>query len=399
MASDENVSVGGTGVAGFDDLDVDVLSARCGAKWARAVAEGLIPAWVADMDFPVAPPIAEALHRLIDRSDLGYPDWSHGTPLREEFAHRMRERYGWEPDPGAVREQTDLIQAFQIVLRLSVTRGDAVAIQTPNYPPFLASVRRMGLQQIDFPFVDRGDGWVPDFEAFEPVVARRRPRVLVLVNPHNPTGRVHTREELERIADIAERFDMLVVSDEIHAELIHEPHRHIPFASLGPEIAARTVTLTSASKAFNLAGLRCAVVHYGSSVLLRRRDAEPFDLYGTVSAPGVIATLAAWREGDAWQRDLLRVLDRNRRRVDEVLRERIPAARHHLPQGTYLTWVDTGPLGIDDPVSVVGERGKILVDGGVRFGSGAGSFLRINFATSASILERILDGVTDALAS
>src|SRR5690606_29337843 len=116
-----------------------------------------------------------------------------GTPLREEFAQRMHTRYGWEPDPGAVREQTDLIQALQLVLHLSTTRGDAVAIQTPNYPPFLASLRRMGLQQIDFPFVDRGDGWVLDFDTFEPLVARRRPRVLVLVNPHNPTGRVLTR--------------------------------------------------------------------------------------------------------------------------------------------------------------------------------------------------------------
>lgn len=397
MTRDERLSVGGPGVPGFDDLDFDALSARSGAKWARAAADGLAPAWVADMDFPVAPPIARALHELVDRSDLGYPDWFDGTPLREEFAQRMHTRYGWEPDPGAVREQTDLIQALQLVLHLSTTRGDAVAIQTPNYPPFLASLRRMGLQQIDFPFVDRGDGWVLDFDTFEPLVARRRPRVLVLVNPHNPTGRVLTREELERIADLAERFDMLVVSDEIHAELLYEPHRHIPFASLGPETAARTVTLTSASKAFNLAGMRCAVVHYGSETLLKRRDAEPFDLYGTVSVPGVVATLAAWREGDAWQRDLLQVLDRNRRRVDEVLRERIPDLRHHLPQGTYLTWLNTGPLGIDDPVSTVRERGRVLADGGVRFGSGARNFLRINFATSGPILDRILDGITDAL--
>lgn len=386
-------------VPGFDDLDLDALSARSGAKWARAVADDLLPAWVADMDFPVAPVVAAALHDRIARGDLGYPDWFRGTPLREAFSERMSARYGWEPDPGAVREQTDLIQALQLVLHLSTTRGDAVAIQTPNYPPFLASIRRMGLQQIDFPFVDTGEGWVPDFDAFELAVARRRPRVLVLVNPHNPTGRVHTREELERIADLAERFDMLVVSDEIHAELIYEPHRHIPFASLGAATAARTVTITSASKAFNLAGLRCAVVHYGSSRMLERRDAEPFDLYGSVSVPGVIATLAAWKEGDEWQRDLLRVLDRNRRRVDEVLRDRVPAARHHCPQGTYLTWVNAGPLGIDDPVTVVREHGRVLVDGGLRFGNGYRNYLRINYATSASVLERILDGVTGSLTS
>lgn len=382
---------------GFDDLDIDDLSARKGVKWAHAVAEGLTPAWVADMDFPVAPAIRNALHERIDSGDLGYPNWLRGTPLREEFAVRMRDRYGWEPDPGAVREQTDLIQALQLVLHLSTRRGDAVAIQTPNYPPFLSSIRRMGLQQIDFPFVDRGDGWVPDMDVFEQRVARHRPHVLVLVNPHNPTGRVHTRAELERIADIAQRFDLLVISDEIHAELVYEPHEHIPFASLGPEVAARTVTVTSASKSFNLAGLRCAVVHYGSERLLKRRDAEPFDLYGSVSVPGVVATLAAWQHGDAWQRDLVRVLDRNRRRVHDVLRDRIPAARHHLPESTYLSWIDAGPLGIDDPVAQVRERGRILVDGGLRFGSGCRNHLRINFATSGAILDGILDGVASAL--
>ncbi len=139
------------------------------------------------------------------------------------------------------------------------------------------------------------------------------------------------------------------------------------------------------------------MVHFGSKLLLKRRDAEPFDLYGAVSVPGVIATLAAWQECDDWQRDLLKVLDPNRRIVDSVLRERIPQARHHLPEGTYLTWVNAAPLGIGDPVTRVREQGRILVDGGLRFGSNATNCLRINFATSAQILDRILDGVTGAL--
>lgn len=383
---------------GFDDLDIEELSARAGVKWAYAAESGLLPAWVADMDFPVAPEIRGALHDLVDRSDLGYPHWTRGTPLREAFARRMHDRYGWEPDPAAVREQTDLIQALQLVLHLSARRGDAVAIQTPNYPPFLATLRRMGLQQIDFPFVDDGDGWVLDFDTFEQRVIRHRPRVLVLVNPHNPTGRVHTRDELERIADLAVRFDLQVISDEIHAELVYEPHRHIPFASLGPEVAARTMTLTSASKAFNLAGMRCAVVHYGNRGLLTRRDAEPFDLYGAVSVPGVVATLAAWQHGGAWQQDLMRVLDRNRQRVRDVLVDEVPKARHHSPEGTYLGWVNVEPLGLDDPVSRVREHGGVLVDGGVRFGTGFGTYLRINFATSAAILDRVLAGVVDGLA-
>lgn len=384
-------------IPGFDDLDLDALKARGGVKWAHATRQGLLPAWVADMDFPVAPPIRQAMLERIDRDDLGYPDWFRGTPLRDAFAQRMADRYGWAPDPEAVREQTDLIQALQLVLHLATVRGDAVAIQTPTYPPFLATLRRMGLQQIDFPFVDDGDGWVLDFDDFERRVARHRPRVLVLVDPHNPTGRVHTRNELERIADLAERFDMLVISDEIHAELIYEPHRHIPFASLSEEAAGRTVTLTSASKAFNLAGMRCAITHYGDARLLRRRDDEPFDLYGAVSVPGVLATLAAWQHGSEWQRDLLRVLARNRARVHEVLGERLPSVRSYLPEASYLTWVDVERLRIDDPVGRIAERGGVLVDGGTRFGRGSGCFVRINFATSGDLLDEILAGVVNGL--
>jgi cysteine-S-conjugate beta-lyase len=221
--------------------------------------------------------------------------------------------------------------------------------------------------------------------------------VLVLVNPHNPTGRVHTRTELERLAVLAEELDLYVVSDEIHAELTYAPHRHIPFASVSPQAAARTVTVTSAGKAFNIAGLRCAVTHYGSHELLSRRDAEPPDLYGAVSVAGVAATLAAWRHGGHWQDTLMRVLDRNRRRVHAVLAERVPAARHHEPEATYLSWIDVSALLIDDPVGTILRTGRVMVDGGAAFGGGGERFIRINFATSAPILDDVLGRISTAL--
>lgn len=381
-------------VAGFDDIDVGELSRRAGVKWARATAAGALPAWVADMDFPVAPVIRAALTESID--DLGYPNWPDGTPLREEFAHRMQTRHGWRLDASAVREQTDLIQALQLVLRLATAPGDAVAIQTPNYPPFLATLRTMGLRTVELPFRDTADGWVWDLDEVERTLRRTRPTVLVLVNPHNPTGRVHTRHELERLAGLADELDLYVVSDEIHAELTYAPHRHIPFASVGPQAAARTVTITSASKAFNIAGLRCAVAHYGPPELLARRDAEAPDLYGAVSVPGVAATLTAWRHGDPWQETLLGVLHRNRRRVHGVLTERVPAARHHEPEATYLSWIDISALRHDDPIGLLGRHG-VLVDGGPPFGRGAERFIRVNFATSAPILDEVLDRIATAL--
>lgn len=384
---------------GFDDLDLGALSRRTGVKWARAVEAGALPAWVADMDFPVAPEIRDALKDVIDRGDLGYPNWLGGTPLRAEFARRMSDRYGWEVDPTDVREQTDLIQALQLILHLATRPGDAVVIQTPSYPPFLATIETMGRRTVEFPFVDTENGWALDFDEFERTLAQNRPKVLVLVNPHNPTGRVHTRGELERIAELAERYGLLVISDEIHAELIYQPHRHIPFASISEDAASRTVTVTSAGKAFNLAGLRCAVLHYGPKDLLAARDNEPPDLYGAVSVLGVVGSLAAWQHGQAWQDTLIRVLDRNRTRVHDVLTRTLPEARHHLPEATYLSWVDVSSLGLGDPTATIRDVGHVMVDGGVPFGKTGGQFTRINFATSEAILERVLDGITDALTS
>ncbi|CAN5444259.1 aminotransferase class I/II-fold pyridoxal phosphate-dependent enzyme [soil metagenome] len=384
-------------VAGFDDLDEIQLGRRSGVKWARAVSAGTVPAWVADMDYPLAVPIRQALRQLIDDGDLGYPNWPGGSPLRAQFAHRMADRYNWHPEADAVREQTDLIQALQLILRLASHPGDVIAIQTPNYPPFPATLQTMGLTAVDMPFIDTQAGWRIDFAAFTAALHRHRPKALVLVNPHNPTGRVHTRAELIQIAALAEEFDLLVISDEIHAELVYQPARHIPFASLSQDAAARTVTITSAGKAFNLAGLRCAIAHFGPEWLLDRRDAEPPDLYGAVSVPGVAATLAAWQHGDQWQDSLLAVLDRNRRRVHHVLSEQVPLLRQHLPEATYLAWCDVAALGIDDPVAAVRKHGRVMVDGGVPFARGAGQFIRINFATSSSILERILCGVVEGL--
>ena len=383
---------------GFDDLDRDRLRARSSVKWHRP-APDVLPAWVADMDFPVPPAVTDALRAAVERRDLGYPDWPDGSPLRTSFARRMADRYGWTAHADRVREQTDLIQCLQLVLHLATGPGDAVAIQTPNYPPFLATLTTMGRVAVPVPMEDTDEGWRMDFAALDAAVKRSGCRVLVLVNPHNPTGRVLTRAELEQTAAIARRHDLLVVSDEIHAELVHAPHRHIPFASLSPDAARRTVTLTSATKSFNLAAIRCAVTHYGPDRLLALRDAQPPDLYGTVSPLGVVATEAAWRDGDAWQRDLLSVLDRNRRRVQQVLRTRLPHLRHHLPEATYLAWIDARPLELEQPpVERVLEAGGVLLDGGSPFGPGADGFLRLNFATSHGVLEDILTGLTRALA-
>lgn len=378
----------------FDDLDLAALPRRPGIKWRRA-GEGVIAAWVADMDFAVPPVVADALVEAVRVGDLGYPEWLlTGSPLRAAFADRMARRYGWHVDADDVRENTDLIQGVQVVLQLATGPGDGVAVHTPGYPPFLATVEAMGRKRVDVPFVREAGGWDPNLRALDGVAGDCR--VLLLVNPHNPTGRVLTRAELTGIADIARRHDLLVISDEIHAELIFAPHRHVPFASLNADAAARTVTLTSASKAFNLAGLHCSVAHYGPPQLRAARDAHPRELFGGVSSLSVVATLAAWRDGDEWQRRLLRVLDRNRHLVAAAVARW--GGDDPMPEATYLYWFEARHLGLTggDPLGDVRRDGRVRLEGGPAFGPGSQHRLRLNFATAEPVLREVLarlDGV------
>jgi cysteine-S-conjugate beta-lyase len=373
----------------FDDLSIEDLRRRPGTKW--QVDPGVLPAWVADMDFPVARAVADAIEHTVRRGDLGYPHWKDVHPLRVAFADRMRERYGWSVDTADVREHTDLLQAVQLLLHLATAPGDAVAVHTPTYPPFHHTVGAMGRKRVDVPLLRTPAGWSVNPAALADAVATHDCRALLLVNPHNPTGHVLTRDELSEIAAIARRHDLLVISDEIHAELTFPPHVHVPFASLGVDAAARTVTLTSASKAFNLAGLRCSVAHFGPKRLLALRDAEPTDLYGAVSTLGVVAAVAAWREGGDWLARLLRVLDRNRRRVAAAVASWSGPDPDPMPEATYLYWFAADALGLgDDPVPEVLARARVLLTGGSRFGAEGERYLRLNYATSATVLEEIL---------
>jgi cystathionine beta-lyase len=372
----------------FDELSVEEQRRRPGSKW--QVDPDVLPAWVADMDFRVAPVVADAIEHTVRHGDLGYPRWEDVHPLRTAFVDRMRERYGWTVDVADVREHTDVVQAVQVLLHLGTAQGDSVAVHTPTYPPFHHTVGAMGRKRVDVPFLRTPTGWAANTAGLADAVAAHDCRALLLVNPHNPTGRVLTRDELGEIAAIARRRDLLVISDEIHAELAFAPHEHVPFASLDADAAARTVTLTSASKAFNLAGLRCSVAHFGPRRLLALRDAEPTELYGAVSTLAVVAAVAAWRDGGDWQARLLRVLDRNRRRVASALASwtRDPDP---MPEATYLYWFAADALRLgEDPVDEVLARARVLLSGGHIFGDEGRRYLRLNFATSAAVLEDVL---------
>ncbi|MBG0830569.1 aminotransferase class I/II-fold pyridoxal phosphate-dependent enzyme [Planomonospora sp. ID67723] len=346
------------------------------------------------MDFPVAPAVREALTRRA-HGDLGYPVWLDrpgAGPLAETFAARMEGRYGWRPDPGHVRSFSDINQALQVILHVATRPGDEVAVHVPAYPPFLGTLTEMNRPALPIPMEPAGGSWGFDPEALAARLAGGRCRVLLLVNPQNPTGRAFTREELTGLAELAERHDLLVISDEIHADLVHTPGEHIPFAALLPE---RTVTLTSATKAFNLGGIRCSVAHVGSPALRTALAAQPTHLYGAAHVFGVEATVAAWQSSDDWLEEARAVLDRNRHLIAERLPEGVG---YRVPDATYLAWLDLSGLALEgEPAAFLEREARVLLSPGPLFGPGGEDFARLNFATSGPVLSEILDRISRAV--
>ncbi|GAA1648571.1 MalY/PatB family protein [Actinoplanes couchii] len=352
----------------LDDIEVSELIRSPGIKWARA--GGAIPAWIADMDFPVPTPVRDA----IAGADLCYPPWEDDpqeNPLIGAYVRRTAGKWGHRPDPGAIRLFTDMIHALEAILWVATEPGDAIAVHTPGYPPFLAAVERMGRRLVPIPMVDGGSRWTFDIDRR----ALAGCRALILVNPQNPTGRVFSRDELSALAAVADTHDLLVIADEIHSELTYEPHRHLAFAPFAPD---RTITLASASKAFNLAGLRCAVADVAVPRVRAALDALPERLLGQPGTTGVLGTLAAWEHGEPWLAEVRALLARNR----DLVAAAFPG--QHVPEATYLAW-----LRIDAP-----DGAGVKLSPGPSFGPGGDGFARLNFATSRPVLDEILRRLT-----
>lgn len=372
-----------------------------GAKW-TAVPDDVLPAWVADMDLGFPPEVAAALQEAIARQDLGYPFWTEGDPVIAAFETRMHTHHGWTPRPGRTRVFSDLIQVLQIVVEHTTGPGDWVALQVPNYPPFLAAIERAGRRLLALPFDESADGWTVDLDRYRQLFAQHRPKLFVLVNPHNPTGRAFTRAELDGLAALAVDYRATVLADEIHSDLMYPPHAHIPFSSLGADVEELTITATSATKAFNLAGTRCAVAHIGHAPTAAALDCAPLDYFGTPSVLSRVATVAAWQHGGAWQREVQELLAANRARLAEWVASH-PGLTSHAPQATYLSWIDFGRTALSvDPAAQLLERCRVQLSPGADFAQHSdvdtSSFARLNFATTPALLERILARISDALA-
>lgn len=384
----------------FELTEAD-LRARRGTKWNRYPAD-VLPAWVADMDFAVSDAIQAAVRKIVDQRDYGYGT-GYGIRAGEDglaaaFVERMERCFGWSPDPDGVQPVSELVQAmFTSVLAFSAP-GDGVVVQSPIYPPFLMTVDQTGRRLVDNPLLDTGSRFEMDLAGLRRVVDAHT-RVVLLCNPHNPTGRVFEADELRALADLAIERDLIVVSDEIHADLVYDGRRHLPLAMLGPEIAARTITITSATKSFNIPGLRGALMHFGTPELRQRFHASvPERLLGQVNVIGIDATVAAWRNGQPWLDAVMQRLTANRERVTQFLGSELPAVRYYPPEGTYLAWLDCRQLGLPgSPYRFFLEEAKVGLNDGADFGAVYGDCVRLNFATSETLLEQVLGRMAAAV--
>jgi len=372
------------------------LRARRGNKWSK-YSEDVLPAWVADMDFTIPEPVRAAIVWTARHSALGYERPEDHEELFRAASSWIAARHGWEPDPATFAVLGDLVQGMLAAVHAFTDPGDGVIIQTPIYPPFLTSVTALGRRVVDNRLVDACGAAALDLDRLRTLASDPRTRLLLLCNPHNPSGRVLRRDELEAIAAIAVECDLVVVADEVWMDVVYPGHRHIPFATLGPDIAERTITLTSATKSFNIAGARCAMAMFGSEALRARFDTLPARMRGTPGILGVRASIAAWREGRAWFDAVMRQLDANRQAVTAFVRERLPMVRHRMPEGTYLTWLDFSALNLDRPAAAfLLEGARVALNDGTDFG-GDGHCARLNFATTPTILAEICERIARAI--
>jgi cystathionine beta-lyase len=367
-----------------------------GEKW-TTYPDDVLPLWVADMDFPIAEPIRRVLRFAVERSDLGYPIHPAPTAIPELTAQRMSRLHGWSAAPERVEILTDVVQGMYTAVYQFSAPGDGIVVQTPIYPPFLGCVQKQGRRLDENPLALGARGYEFDLDRLRRETDART-RMLLLCNPHNPTGRAFRRDELEALAALALERDWWVVSDEIHQDLVYAGHRHVPFASLSPEIEARTITLTAASKAFNIAGLRCGVAIFGSDEAKRRFCALPRHIRGGIGMLGIEALEAAWRYAEPWLDEVRAHLAENRAYVIDTVREEMPGVVLHPPEATYLAWLDFRALDLrPSPFGFFFEKAKVALSDGASFGAPGRGFARINFATSRAILADALERMAKAL--
>jgi cysteine-S-conjugate beta-lyase len=365
------------------------MRSRPSGKWQRYDAD-VLPLWVADMDFPPVAPIREALAAHLAQGSYGYPPFGGYPGLRDAVVARMGEHFGWHLTPEDVHLLPGIIPGLFLGTMATTGPGEQVVVQPPIYPPFFTAIAQSGRVVLENPMHDTGARFEMDLAHLRAAITPAT-RSIMFCNPHNPTGRVFTRGELEALAEVVLEHRLWVISDELHADLIFDG-QHIPFASLSPEIAQRTITLYGPTKSFNIAGFKIGfLISQNPALLARVKELAGYFMPGA-NVMGQVATLAAFAHGGAWLEAALRYLRANRDHLMARLAAEAPSVRGYAPEGTYLAWLDFRATALgDDPAAALLERARVGLNAGLDYGSGGAGFARINVATSRTILDAAID--------
>ena len=379
------------------ERDLAEVRARGSAKWS-AYPEDVLCAPVAEMDYRTAPEVQQALLAATERELYGYPSPSMQTDVQEALSEWYRRTAGFDVLPERIHTLPDILKGIELGLKLFNRPGAPVVIPTPSYPPFFIVSKAVDLEVVEVPCIPTAKRWELDLEGIERAFAAGA-GTIILCNPHNPLGRVFTREEMAAITEIVDRHHGRVVADEVHAPLTYPHQTWVPYASTSETAARHTVSLMSASKGWNLAGLKCAQVALHSDADVEAWGTlNPMEAHGA-STLGMIGNVAAFRHGGAWLKETMAYLDGNRARFGELLARELPEIGYLPPEGTYLTWLDCNRLELESPSKFFLEHAKVAVNDGDMFGKAAKGGVRLNLATSRSVLGEIVERMANAVRS
>lgn len=390
--SDHNISL-------LRALDLSDLRTHKSEKW-RTFPSDVLPLPVAEMDFPVAEPIRQALRELVDSSDLGYLG-----PIPEmgiAFNSFAKSTWGWNVDASQVRIAADVGVGVVEVLRVITKPGDKILINSPVYNNFWTWCVETHLEQVDVPFLHSdeeidGSHWVIDWDALEKAYASGV-KAHLICNPHNPLGRVYTKAELSHLAELAKKNSVIIISDEIHAPLMYAEQKFTPFLTISQIAREVGITITAASKGWNIAGLKCAIIVTEDEAMHNKMNAIAPATHYRASLLGAFATVAAFEKGRPWLNDLMVALDYNRNLVAELIRSHAPKIGYHIPHCSYLAWLDLSAYALgENPAATLVEKAKVAFVAGARFGAQSDQFVRLNFATSPEIIEEAFNRLSPVL--
>jgi len=379
--------------ANFDTLP-NRRTSEC-AKW-NEYDEDVLPMWVADMDFRSAEPIIKAVRKRVDHGVFGYPLTTEN--LKESVLEWLDRRHGWQVSQDDLIFIPGVVTGFNLAAHAVTRPGDGVLVQTPTYGPFFSVAENVDLIQQEMElFPDKNGQYQVDVDAFQEAMTART-RIFMLCNPQNPTGRVFHKNELELMAEICIKNNVIICADEIHGDLIFTGNKHIPLASLDPEIARNTITLIAPSKTFNLAGLKASVAIITDKNLRKKFNEARQGLVGWVNLLGMVAMEAAYAHGESWLESLLVYLESNRDYVHNFIDNEMPGVRMAKPEGTYLAWLDCRNLNIEGKLDqFFRDHAKVAMNDGQWFGKGGQGYVRLNFGCPRSMLEESLNRMRSAI--